>query len=266
MPSIAVAWPQDRTTSRPSTAPAPSSGVADTGPRSAARALSSLRGLLLTGGVDVDPAHYGDAERHPTVEIDAGRDEYELALARAALAARSAVLAICRGVQVLNVAAGGTLVQDLPSQHSTTLPHAAAITTAADSSRTRLCRAGHTPVAPAGGPPRRPSVEIDVNSRHHQAVETTCARLRRVRPRRARRRRRGNRAPARARSASACSGIRRTSGRLAISVRCSPRLSPRRSGIVHVGRSWFGACSKVRHAYYTDALARLRPNTATVST
>ena len=80
-----------------------------------AGALAACDGLLLTGGVDVDPAAYGDPTRHPTVEIDAVRDAYELALAREALARDLPVLAICRGVQVLNVAAGGTLIQDIPS-------------------------------------------------------------------------------------------------------------------------------------------------------
>ena len=86
-------------------------------------ALAACDGLLLTGGVDVDPAAYGDATRHPTVETDAERDAYELALARDAIARDLPVLAICRGVQILNVAAGGTLIQDIPSAAGTTLAH-----------------------------------------------------------------------------------------------------------------------------------------------
>ena len=81
-------------------------------------------GLLLTGGGDVDPALYG-AEPHPSfVAAEPGRDAYEIALVRAALAADLPVLAICRGMQVLNVACGGDLVQDIPTEVNGALPHA----------------------------------------------------------------------------------------------------------------------------------------------
>src|SRR5215208_1368613 len=76
--------------------------------------LDGLDGVLLTGGPDVRPALYGADETHSTVEIDDERDAYELPLAKAAMERRMPLLAICRGVQVLNVAAGGTLIQDLP--------------------------------------------------------------------------------------------------------------------------------------------------------
>ena len=85
--------------------------------------VRSCAGLLLTGGADVDPERYGEA-RHPTVtDVDAARDEYEIALVRAALAADLPVLAICRGLQVMNVAAGGSLIQDIPSAVGATVPH-----------------------------------------------------------------------------------------------------------------------------------------------
>ncbi len=86
-------------------------------------ALAQCDGILLTGGVDVDPAEYGERDVHPSVEINPERDRYELAIAREAMARDLPILAICRGAQVLNVAAGGTLVQDIPSQHPTTLAH-----------------------------------------------------------------------------------------------------------------------------------------------
>ncbi|MDQ3070137.1 MAG: gamma-glutamyl-gamma-aminobutyrate hydrolase family protein, partial [Acidobacteriota bacterium] len=74
------------------------------------QALEAADGVLLTGGQDVDPAIY-HAEKHPATEgAEPGRDELELALARHALARDLPLLAICRGLQVLNVAAGGTLV------------------------------------------------------------------------------------------------------------------------------------------------------------
>mgnify|MGYP003305720100 FL=1 len=72
----------------------------------------SFDGLLLTGGGDVDPARYGQEDRG-CVLIDLERDRAELALAKAYLAAGKPILGICRGMQVLNVALGGTLVQDL---------------------------------------------------------------------------------------------------------------------------------------------------------
>src|SRR5688572_13711832 len=84
--------------------------------------LDQVDGLLLTGGVDVEPAEYGE-EPHPTVETDKVRDDYELALAREALDRDVPLLAICRGAQVLNVAAGGTLVQDIPSAQPAALGH-----------------------------------------------------------------------------------------------------------------------------------------------
>ena len=82
-----------------------------------------LDGLLLSGGGDIDPAIYGE-EPHPDVDgISADRDRVELALARWAVDQHKPLLAICRGVQVLNVALGGTLVQDIPSQVADALPH-----------------------------------------------------------------------------------------------------------------------------------------------
>ncbi len=75
-----------------------------------------LDGLCLAGGVDVDPACYGEA-RHPALgSIDAPRDATELTLARWALAADLPLFGICRGIQLLNVAAGGSLYQDLAAQ------------------------------------------------------------------------------------------------------------------------------------------------------
>ena len=76
--------------------------------------VQSVDGLLLTGGADVDPARYG-ATPHPTTDVPrVDRDDWELALARAALEADLPVLAVCRGLQILNVALGGDLVQHLP--------------------------------------------------------------------------------------------------------------------------------------------------------
>jgi gamma-glutamyl-gamma-aminobutyrate hydrolase PuuD len=79
----------------------------------AAAALRALDGLVLTGGADVDPAHYA-APPGPHTESRPERDAWELALLRSALDRGMPVLAICRGMQLLNVALGGTLHQHLP--------------------------------------------------------------------------------------------------------------------------------------------------------
>ncbi|HEX2700442.1 MAG TPA: gamma-glutamyl-gamma-aminobutyrate hydrolase family protein [Acidimicrobiales bacterium] len=77
--------------------------------------LAPFDGLLLAGGGDVDPVRYGGGPPHPTVYgIDAVRDELEIGLVRAALSAGLPLFAICRGMQVLNVALGGNLHQHLP--------------------------------------------------------------------------------------------------------------------------------------------------------
>jgi putative glutamine amidotransferase len=84
-------------------------------PAGPAEVLAPFSGLALLGGGDVDPFRYGD-QRHPEVYgVDDERDHLELALARHAVDAGLPLLAICRGLQVLNVALGGTLHQHLPS-------------------------------------------------------------------------------------------------------------------------------------------------------
>jgi putative glutamine amidotransferase len=82
-------------------------------------ALRSLDGLLLSGGADVDPAAYGEPLlQGMDVEVDHDRDALELPLARAAVERDLPVLGICRGIQALNVALGGTLYQDIDVQRT----------------------------------------------------------------------------------------------------------------------------------------------------
>jgi putative glutamine amidotransferase len=80
-------------------------------------------GLLFAGGGDVDPAHFGQAPHPRLGTVESLRDEVELALARRAVADRKPVLGICRGVQLLNVALGGTLYQDIPAELPGALDH-----------------------------------------------------------------------------------------------------------------------------------------------
>ena len=114
--------------------------------------------LVLTGGTDVDPALYGE-EPHPTVRVDRARDDRELALLAAVLDRELPVLAICRGLQLLNVLLGGTLHQHLPA-HPVGADGVHEVRFAAGS---RL-RAVYGPRCP-------------VNSLHHQSVATPGAGL-----------------------------------------------------------------------------------------
>ncbi len=85
--------------------------------------LEDLDGLILAGGADIDPVRYGQTPSTPTLKIEAERDAFELPLARLALEQGVPVLGICRGFQMLNVALGGVLVQDIPSQYAGSIEH-----------------------------------------------------------------------------------------------------------------------------------------------
>lgn len=85
--------------------------------------LDEVDGVVLTGGGDIDPARYGHPG-HPTIDrVDAERDALELGVAEAVLAEGTPTLAICRGMQVVNVAAGGSLLADIPSSVPGGLAH-----------------------------------------------------------------------------------------------------------------------------------------------
>ncbi len=89
--------------------------------------IGSVQGLLLAGGGDVHPDLHG-AAMHPTFSpAEPGRDIYEFELIERATAANLPLFAICRGIQVLNVARGGTLVQDIPTQVPDALDHRLAV-------------------------------------------------------------------------------------------------------------------------------------------
>jgi putative glutamine amidotransferase len=122
--------------------------------------LARADGLLLSGGGDVDPARYGAACHPATRSVFPVRDALEIALARAAYAQGMPTLGICRGIQVMNVALGGTLLQDIPTLVAGALEHHGP----ALQMHTVEIAAGSLPagiVAPG---------TLTVNSRHHQAV------------------------------------------------------------------------------------------------
>jgi putative glutamine amidotransferase len=121
-------------------------------------------GLVLTGGEDVDPARYGQAP-HPTVtSVNPARDAVELAALEAAMRRGIPVLGICRGMQVLNVGLGGTLIQDLPSQRKGGLLH--------EQSAPVDKEWHHATVAEGSGLAEIfGTCELFINSFHHQAVD-----------------------------------------------------------------------------------------------
>jgi putative glutamine amidotransferase len=131
-----------------------------------------LDGLLLAGGEDLHPRYYGEAIHEKCGQIDEARDIVELTLTRWALADGLPILAICRGIQVLNVAEGGTLYQDIASQVPGSLKHdcwpdhprnylAHQVTVNGDSYLAAVL--GHR--------------QIGVNSSHHQAVKDLAPRF-----------------------------------------------------------------------------------------
>ncbi|MBI5880383.1 MAG: gamma-glutamyl-gamma-aminobutyrate hydrolase family protein [Chloroflexi bacterium] len=131
-----------------------------------------LDGLLLTGGVDVHPNEYGEAMETFCGEIDPLRDAAELKIARWALAERKPILAICRGVQVLNVAAGGTLYQDVEAQYPDPIPHRRLVNGEPENAPHPIAIVEGSRLARALG-----GATATVNSGHHQAVKAIGAGL-----------------------------------------------------------------------------------------
>jgi putative glutamine amidotransferase len=137
--------------------------------------IGRFDGVLLTGGADVLPSAYGETAHATFKAAEPGRDEYELELVRRALAADLPLLAICRGLQVLNVATGGTLVQDIPSEvpnavhHDVREPRVAIAHDVWMTAGTLLERLMRDRVEEGD--------EINVNSRHHQAAKQLGASL-----------------------------------------------------------------------------------------
>jgi putative glutamine amidotransferase len=124
--------------------------------------------LLLTGGGDVNPALYGE-QPHPTFQAsDAGRDEFEIALVSAALEAGIPIFAICRGMQVLNIALGGTLIQDIPTMVNGAATHSVPEPRFAIAHEVWVAKGSRLAVLMAE---KLDGDICQVNSRHHQAVK-----------------------------------------------------------------------------------------------
>ena len=140
-------------------------------PAHAEAVLAAVDGLVLTGGEDVDPSRYGAAPHPALGTVNAERDATELALVTAARARTLPTLAICRGIQLLNVALGGTLVQDLPSERPSNVAHAA------DEQRDRRT---HDVAIDAGSrlATALGATRVAANSLHHQALDRIAPALR----------------------------------------------------------------------------------------
>jgi putative glutamine amidotransferase len=139
-------------------------------PENAEALASALDGILLAGGPDCDPAVYGE-DRHPACQtMDVRRQNNDLALARAARHSAIPALGICLGMQVMNVAAGGTLIQDIASHLETSIQHASE---PAERARHDIRIEEGTHLASLVR-----EREILVNSSHHQAVGRLASGLR----------------------------------------------------------------------------------------
>jgi putative glutamine amidotransferase len=127
--------------------------------------FARIDGLLLAGGADIHPNEFGEEVLPECGEIDLARDEAELRLTRWALAENRPIFGICRGIQVLNVAAGGNLYQDISSQMKTDLKHDYH-TSDAHVLAHPVEIESKSRVAQALG-----STQVAVNSLHHQALK-----------------------------------------------------------------------------------------------
>jgi putative glutamine amidotransferase len=130
----------------------------------AARAMESLNGLLLTGGEDLDPAWYG-ADPSPYLDPPSrDRDLFELALFAVARERGLPVLGVCRGIQLINVALGGNLFQDLPSERPGGVRHRPEGARDLRSHRVRLLPGSRAARALGRD-------QVTVNSSHHQGIK-----------------------------------------------------------------------------------------------
>lgn len=125
---------------------------------------AKLDGFLFAGGVDVDPVLYGEEKLNDTVEIDPARDAFEMALFAAVYPTGKPIFGICRGIQIINVALGGTLYQDIPAHRQSEPGRVATHEVAID---------GGTRMREIMGEGR-----VMANSFHHQSIKQPAPTLR----------------------------------------------------------------------------------------
>jgi putative glutamine amidotransferase len=134
------------------------------GPAATADLLERVDGLLLSGGEDVEPARYGQTAIPEVEETNPARDDAELRAVSVALRRRIPILGVCRGMQLLNVACGGTLIQDIPSQRGGDILHQQPVPVGERWHGARVEPGSQ--LAEALG-----LEELRINSFHHQAVD-----------------------------------------------------------------------------------------------
>jgi putative glutamine amidotransferase len=135
--------------------------------------LDRLDGVVLSGGGDIEPSRYDSKVLDSMYGMDFDRDEFEIELARQVAERRTPMLAICRGLQVLNVALGGTLIEDIPT-HTGSMDHSV-IGHHVFNGHQHVRLDADCRVAAVVG-----SVHVEVNSIHHQAVRDLAAGFRAV--------------------------------------------------------------------------------------
>ena len=126
--------------------------------------VETFDGFLMAGGPDVAPAYYGEAELAKVIEICPERDGAELTLLRLLWETDKPVFGICRGLQMMNVQRGGTLIQDIPTQHPSSVSHRMAAPYDRIEHTVSICT--DTPLYALLG-----RDTLGVNSSHHQAVK-----------------------------------------------------------------------------------------------
>lgn len=129
------------------------------------RIVDVCHGFLFTGGKDIDPSYYGEEKKDTCVITQPLRDEVELRLFESVYQSNKPILAICRGIQLVNVALGGTLYQDIPTDYQTNIRHR---------QEEHKDQPSH-PILVEKGTPLYAMQKKDVmtgNSFHHQAIKT----------------------------------------------------------------------------------------------
>jgi putative glutamine amidotransferase len=137
------------------------------------RLVRGLDAVLLTGGGDVDPARFGEAPHATLYDVAPARDALETSVTQLALERRTPLLAICRGIQVLNVAMGGSLYQDVSTDPGTEIQHSQ--TEARDQATHKVTVTSGSRLAKVLG-----ADDVEVNSFHHQVVKTLAPGLKAV--------------------------------------------------------------------------------------
>jgi len=135
--------------------------------------LEGLDGVMLTGGGDIAPSYYHETPHPKANPPDATRDAFELELAKLALDNDVPMFGVCRGLQVLNVAAGGTLIQDIPSEVNQALGHEVNSPLNAIAHEVWITRGSS--LANTMQEQLVDGEVLQVNSRHHQAIKQPAA-------------------------------------------------------------------------------------------